>query len=137
MGCVDMALTLVGGVVTGVYSGAIVSRYSDFVKLKRDLRSVIQNIEYMGDGRVDDLKVPPQTNKYLFNLSSQLLSMSHKKAGLTVGEIDQKIDTVIRKHHTGKLTSEEMERENQEWQIAARLLKPNMFRILSPWVWRL
>lgn len=78
----DFITNLVIGILTGAYSGLIVTRASIFYSLKRQAHMLINNWEYIEDGQV--IFERELDTRQFRDIASELLRLGHREAGLAL-----------------------------------------------------
>lgn len=88
---VEAFISLVFGILTGLYSGAIVSRINRFSSLKSELLSVLNDIEYIsGDEREKNLC--SKSVKSIRQVGSDFFRFGHLKAGVVAFDVAKEIN---------------------------------------------
>lgn len=135
MSCDTIISLLLGiplSIITGLYSGAILSRYVRFAELRNEALRVIRTIDFMqeADG-VSILKTDDVAKLIL--ISSDLYFLKHRKAAETVNAIRSDIDEIVMHARIGRLKAGAFEQNYSNWQSRARTLPPNKLVLWSLW----
>lgn len=129
---ISLILALPIGVVTGLYSGVIVSRYSRFADLRNQLLRIIRTIDYMQEqGRVD-IKNDQDVAKTTL-IASDLFFLKHRRAGEVVSALRSDMDHMKILAMSGQTDVSGYEESYKKWQKIANDLTPNRLVLLSFW----
>lgn len=124
------------GILAGLYSGLIITRYSRFTSLRNEVIRIVRSINYMaGDTNlvITGLEELPKT----FLISSDLLSLHHRKAADTVLTVNAAIWESNSLAERGQITSEAYGERYLHWQKMIREMAPNKAIIFSIKSWHL
>ncbi|MGZ5540701.1 MAG: hypothetical protein ACXWE3_03120 [Methylobacter sp.] len=120
------------GLVSGLYTGLIVTRYSRFAELRNEALRIIRSIDFMETE--DKVRVSNNENvPNLLNISSDLLFLKHRKAGEQVIQLLKEVSSTTHEAQVGKLNVIEYGRCHAEWQRIARELPGNKIVLWSLW----
>jgi hypothetical protein len=124
-------ISLVTGVLAGLYSGLIVARISRFEELRNEIKRIILGFEFVYDGQTLELSTKRDPGA-LVNASSDLIAFGHEAAGNVSLSIYHEMSTVL---NVPGATYKMAECGFSQWQDSCREMKPNMKVILSlrPW----
>lgn len=127
-------ISLITGVVAGIYSGLIVTRVSRFEQLRDEVKRIILSIDYISDGNRVEFKIRRDIADIAF-VSSDLLFLGHKVAGDEVWLLFNEISDMLNSRST---TIDDMSKNYSLWQKRCRQLYPNLAIILSlkPWPYK-
>ena len=120
------------GLVSGLYTGLIVTRYSRFAELRNEVLRIIRLIDFMESGAV----VKVSNNKdvsSLVNIASDLLFLKHKKAGEEVLQLLRNISEKTKDAEQGKISVVEFDEQHAKWQKTARELPGNKVVLWALW----
>ncbi len=129
---ISLILALPIGVITGLYSGLIVSRYIRFSDLRNELLRIIRSIDF----------VQEEKHIYIFNdqdivkiplIASDLFFLQHKKAGEIVCDLRKAIDQTKILAIAGEMDISMYEEAYSQWQKMANKLPPNRLVLFSLW----
>ena len=132
----DSILSLVLGIpiglVSGLYTGLIVTRYARFAELRNETLRIIRAINFMqGESSLSitsDEDVPK-----LVLIASDLLFLNHQEAAKQVNEIFQEIASMTYDGRSSRVNSEEYGNRFKAWQQTARELPPNKMVLWALW----
>jgi hypothetical protein len=124
-------MALVPGTVAGYYSGLLMAKLSKFNTLKYEALRAIRSINYMGDDqRTQILQSDKAEDLYL--IASELLSLRHKKAGMTVTLVGKDLLNAIAACKSSSYAAEKLQTQISEWQRQIREINPSK-RFFLPW----
>ena len=129
---VSLLLGIPLSIVTGLYSGAILSRYIRCGDLRNETIRIIRTIDFTQEtGGVSITKTDDVAKLSL--ISSDLYFLEHRKAAEIVNAIRSDIDEMSVHAGTGRLKIEAFEKHYLNWQSMARTLPPNKLVLWSFW----
>lgn len=73
----NIVIGITTGIISGAYTGLIISKYILFTSLRREALRIIRRIEYVSGKGYSKTESLPE----ILLISSDLLSLNHKKAG--------------------------------------------------------
>ncbi len=129
---ISLLLSIPLGLVSGLYTGLIVTRYARFAELRSEALRIIRAIDFMSDGAGVQLSHHEDVPKLLL-ISSDLLFLRHKEAGEQMAQLLQRISTTNYEAQNGKLSVGEYNSQHTAWQEAARALPPNKLVLWAFW----
>ncbi|TBM08654.1 hypothetical protein EYY84_19860 [Hafnia alvei] len=92
----NILIGVITGILSGLYTGLIISKYILFTSLRREALRIVRRIDYIqGDGYRNHESLPE-----LALISSDLLSLNHKKAGATVMHVFADLNQEISRRDT-------------------------------------
>ena len=124
-------LELLIGLMGGLYTSLIVTRYAKFSDLKNKAINAIRNIDFMVKGDKLSISGDCDLNKLLVNIRGDLIGLQHHKAENILGGMAKEITDINIKANAGKLKLENYEQYYADWQSKCRKIRPNFFAILS------
>jgi hypothetical protein len=120
------------GLISGLYTGLIVTRYARFAELRNEALRIIRAIDYMEEGDFVSISNNEDVPK-LINVASDLLFLKHKKAGESVCEIHKDISEKTSEAIIGKINVSEFGESHSKWQKIARDLPGSKLIFWSLW----
>ncbi|MGY1425223.1 hypothetical protein [Lysobacter sp. A289] len=130
---VSLLLSLPIGIVSGLYSSLIVTKYARFSELRREALRIIRSINYIGDDT--KLQVTEPSNLSALSLiASDLYGLGHRAAGDTISSLYDIILGASMAASSGFITPAAYMTQHGDWQRRAREIGPNK-RIYLPWGW--
>lgn len=124
----NVTIGVATGLVTGLYSSFVVTRYHIFLDLKNEVLRTIQKIDY----RLIDSKLVITNNMGLGNLlyiSSDFCRLGHNAANEATGNLFKEISRVNIQAEMGQISSGEYANHFLEWQKSARNIAPSWRKI--------
>lgn len=128
----DLLLGIPLSIITGLYSGAILSRYVRFAELRNETLRVIRRIEFIQEANRVFISNSDDIAK-LSLIPSDLYFLNHRKAAETVSAIRSDIDEISMHASIGRLKTDAFEQNYSNWQNMARTLPPNKLVLWSLW----
>ena len=120
------------GLISGLYTGLIVTRYARFAELRNEVLRVIRIIDFMENGRVIDISHDQDVSK-LHLIASDFLFLGHRKAGEQTLVLSQKMNTINYSARHGHLSINKYGEHYSRWQNTARDLPGNKAVLWSLW----
>ena len=120
------------GIVGGLYSGLILSRYVRFAELRNEVLRIIRNIEFIQKGSVVTIDGDEGLSKLVL-ISSDFFFLKHTKAAERVNLISSKIIESTYAARSGKIDSDEYQKLISDCQYLARTLPANKAVLWSLW----
>lgn len=120
------------GIVSGLYTGLIVTRYARFAELRNEILRIIRNIEFIYEMPNIHFKNESDLSKLML-ISSDLLFLHHRIAGEQVAKLSREIQSSNDDARYGGVDINDYFGRHNRWQATARNLSPNMFVICSLW----
>ncbi|MDZ7594581.1 MAG: hypothetical protein U0932_08020 [Thiobacillus sp.] len=120
------------GLISGLYTGMIVTRYARFAELRNEALRIVRAIDYMSEEKSVRISNDEDVPK-LLHVSSDLLFLSHKEAGEQVSQLLQEIRTATDDARRGTISSTEYGGYHVAWQRAARELPPSKKVLWALW----
>lgn len=132
----DLIISLVLGVpfsiITGLYSGVILSRYIRFAELRNEVLRIIRTIDFMQE--IDRVLISNDHDvSKLALIVSDLIYLKHHKAAEIASAIRTDIDEISIHVRAGRLNVAAFEQNYSNWQNMARSLPPNRLVLWSLW----
>lgn len=115
----DLLIALVVGLISGAYSGLIVTRLTQFCQIRRGVWDFVNRLDTLGPCTVSDEKIDD-----LLYTSSNLLFLGHKNAGFMVTEMHLELRKIVEAH-------ESVREDRSRWLNIARHLPCNYRAIFS------
>jgi hypothetical protein len=120
------------GILSGIYSGVIVSRYARFAELRNEVLRVVRSICYISEE--SKIIISNDSNfSMLVLISSDLFFLKHKKSAERVNLISSQIREAGYKASNGQLTYDEYNKLILDCQFLARNLPANKAILWSLW----
>jgi len=119
-------------IITGLYSGAILSRYVRFSELRNEVLRIIRAIDFIQEQHGVSFSKTDDVAKLLL-ISSDLYFLKHRKAAEIVNAIRSDIDEISMHAGAGRLKVGAFEQNYSNWQNMARTLPPNKLVLWSLW----
>lgn len=119
-------------IITGLYSGAILSRYVRFADLRNEALRIIRAIDFIQETGCLTVSKNEDVAK-LTLISSDLYFLKHRKAAEIVNTIRSDINEMSIHAKAGRIGSESFEQSYINWQNMARTLPPNKLALWSFW----
>lgn len=129
---ISLLLGIPLSIITGLYSGAILSRYVRFSELRNETLRIIRTIDFMQEADGVSISKTDDIAKLIL-ISSDLYFLKHRKAAQTVNAIRSDIDEISRHASIGRLKVGAFEQNYSNWQYMARTLSPNKLVLWSLW----
>lgn len=129
---ISLLLGIPLSIITGLYSGAILSRYVRFSELRNETLRIIRTIDFMQEADGVSISKTDDIAKLIL-ISSDLYFLKHRKAAQTVNAIRSDIDEISRHASIGRLKVGAFEQNYSNWQNMARTLSPNKLVLWSLW----
>ena len=124
------------GVIAGLYSGLIITRYSRFTSLRSEAIRIVRTIDYMASNNNLVITRTEELPK-LFLIVSDLLSLKHRKAAETLSTLNAAILESNALAERGQITSGVYDQRYLHWQKMIREMSPNKAIIFSIKSWHL
>ena len=129
---ISLLLGIPIGILAGLYSGVILSRYTRFVDLRNEALRIIRTIDYMQES--DKVKITnDQDVSKLTLIASDLLFLKHRKAGEIVSALRSDIDEMTMHAKVGRLDATAFSQNYVIWQLTANTLPANKLVLWSLW----
>lgn len=132
----DIIISLLLGIplsiITGLYSGAILSRYVRFADLRNETLRIIRTMDFMQKSEGVFISKTDDVAKLIL-ISSDLYFLKHQTAAAIVNTIRADIDEISMHARVGRLKVEAFEQNYSNWQNMARTLPPNKLVLWSLW----
>ena len=119
-------------IITGLYSGAILSRYVRFSDLRNEALRIIRTIDFMQESGDVSISNTDDVAK-LTLISSDLYFLKHRKAAEIVNAIRADVDEISTHASVGRLKVSAFGQNYSNWQNMARTLPPNKLVLWSLW----
>lgn len=120
------------GLISGLYTGLIVARYSRFAELRNETLRIIRRIEFMEEGPSVHITNDEELPK-LHLIAGDLLFLGHKKAGEYVLELSGEMRKANHAARNGALDYATYSKTYERWQAKARALPGGKKVLLSFW----
>jgi hypothetical protein len=125
----DFMFNLILSVVSGIYAGLIVSRFVKFEDIRKEVKRVVHDIDFMNEGPNGELVMINEARiNDLHHCMSELLYLKHKNAANIVGSLISAISNA--KSQAGKPTGDVGD-FYQIWQSMVRKMTPDIKVLLS------
>ncbi len=128
----SLLLSIPIGIVSGLYTGIIVTRYARFAELRNEALRIIRNIDFNTEALNIRITNDHDVSKFVL-ISSDLFFLRHCKAGEKINELLREIQSTNIEAKSGKIDINEYSIRYSRWQVIARNLPPNKFVICSLW----
>jgi hypothetical protein len=129
---ISILLSIPIGIISGLYSGLIVTRYARFAQSRDELLRIVRKIQFVrADNSVriwNDEDVPN-----IVFIQSELYFLKHREAGRSVGQLCSEIMATNRRAKSGQINFDEYSERHGGWQNQGRNLRPRMQTIISLW----
>lgn len=129
---ISLLLGIPLSVITGLYSGAILSRYVRFSELRNEVLRIIRTIDFIQEQHGVSISKTDDVAKLIL-ISSDLYFLKHRKAAETVNAIRADIDEISMDASVGRLKVGAFEQSYSNWQNMARTLSPNKLVLWGLW----
>ena len=129
---ISLLLGIPLSIITGLYSGAILSRYVRFSELRNEVLRIIRKIDFTQEQHGLSISKNDDVAKLIL-ISSDLYFLKHRKAAETVNSIRAEIDEISMNASIGRLKVGAFEQNYSNWQHMARTLPPNKLVLWSLW----
>ncbi|NYZ62569.1 hypothetical protein [Luteimonas deserti] len=128
-----LLLSLPIGIVSGLYSSLVVTKYARFSELRREALRIIRSIDYIGDETHMTIREPRSLSS-LALIASDLYGLGHRPAGDKVKSLYDIILGANRSVVSGAMVTHTYMAQHADWQRQVREIGPNK-RIYLPWGW--
>jgi hypothetical protein len=128
---IEGLLGLAVGVISGLYSGLVVTRMARFDALKNEMKRLILAIDFIGDEREVHFRVRKDMGDFS-SIASDFGYLGHSKAANIALRLSSEIFSAV---GVNRQTVEEIDTQYRDWQKRCRELRPNMKVIYSPRLW--
>lgn len=128
-----LLLSLPIGIVSGLYSSLVVTKYARFSELRREALRIIRSIDYIGDDKQMIVQEPGNLGS-LALIASDLYGLGHRSAGDTVSSLYNIILGSNSSVVSGTMAPQTYMAHHSDWQRQVREIGPNK-RIYLPWGW--
>lgn len=129
---VSLLLGIPIGLVSGLYTGLIVTRYARFAELRNEVLRVIRIIDFMENNGSVDIRHDQDVPK-LHLIASDLLFLGHHAAGEQTLKLVQDMSNTNYSASRGKVSIQEYGKKYSEWQATARQLPGSKLVLWSLW----
>jgi len=120
------------GIISGLYTGIIVTRYARFAELRNETLRIIRSIDFMQESSSIQISNDHDVSKLIL-ISSDMFFLRHSKAGELVSQLSQQIQSTNIEARSGRINISEYSNRYGSWQASTRNLPPNKFVICSFW----
>lgn len=120
------------GIISGLYTGIIVTRYARFAELRNEALRIIRSIDFMQESSSIQISNDHDVSKLIL-ISSDMFFLRHIKAGELVSQLSQQIQSTNNEARYGRINISDYSNRYASWQTSARNLPPNKFVICSFW----
>ena len=124
-------LGLGAGVISGIYSGLVVTRMARFDSLKNELRRLILAIDFIGNESEVRLSVRKDVAD-LSAIASDFGQLGHREAADETLKLSSEIFSTVAARQE---PADTIEQQYSNWQKCCRRLRPNLRVIYSPRPW--
>ena len=125
---VSLLLGIPIGLISGLYTGLIVTRYARFAELRNEVLRIVRTIDFMENGARVDISNDHDVPKLVL-ISSDLLFLGHRVAGEQVIRLSSDMSTKNYSARHGQINVEEYGKHYASWQKTGREL-PGSKRVL-------
>lgn len=129
---ISLLLGIPIGLVSGLYTGLIVTRYARFAELRNETLRIIRTIDFMQDGSKVDVSNDHDVPKLVL-ISSDLLFLGHRTAGEQTMKLFTEMSNTNYSARAGKIGVEEYAEHCACWQKIARELPGSKLVLWSVW----
>ena len=129
---ISLILGIPIGLISGIYTGIIVSRLVRFAELRNETLRIIRGINFIERPPVIEVSNENETSKLIL-ISGDMYFLKHSKAGDILHSLSIEISRTNYEAKAGKTTLTEYSKHYEEWQIKARNLSPNKWVIFRLW----
>lgn len=127
----DLVMALVPGAIAGYYSGLLMAKQAKFNSLKHEALRCVRSINCVGDDTQTSLQRTDRVND-LHLISSELLHLKHKRAGLNFLQISREAGNLVASCELGNVPFQKVMESLEQWQKSIRAARPGL-RFLLPW----
>lgn len=129
---VSLVLGIPIGLVSGLYTGLFVARYSRFSELRNEVLRAIRSINFIENKQTIDI-INDRDVKNLPLIASDLLFLGHRVAGEHVLRLSQDVTTTNYSAKHGRVTIDQYTEKYSNWQNVGRQLPGNKAVLWSLW----
>lgn len=129
---ISLLLGIPIGIITGLYSGVIVSRYVRFAELRNQVLRIIRAIDFIQEPHGVAIRNNQDVSTLTF-IASDLMFLEHRRAGEIVSTLRAEIDEISLHAKVGRLNVSAYGQDFARWQQTARSLPPNRLVLWSLW----
>lgn len=129
---ISLLLGIPLSIITGLYSGVILSRYVRFAELRSEVLRIVRAIDYIQEPS-GVLITNDQDMANLPQVAGDLYFLKHRKAGDVVSAIRSDIDEMALHARAGRLKVGAFEQNHANWQQMARSLSPSKLVLWNLW----
>jgi hypothetical protein len=130
---ISILLSVPIGVIGGLYSGLIVTKYARFSDLRNQLLRIIRKIQFIATTG-NSMKIwNDEDVPNIILVQSDLYFLQHREAGHSVGRLCSEIMEANRLARSGRINIDDYSERHRRWQHEGRKLKPRMQTIFSLW----
>lgn len=129
---ISLLLGMPLSIITGLYSGVILSRYVRFAGLRNEVLRIIRTIDFMQELGGVSISNTDDVAK-LALISSDLYFLEHREAAEIVNAIRSDISEISMHAGVGRLKVAAFGQSHSNWQTMARTLPPNKLVLWSLW----
>jgi hypothetical protein len=120
------------GIISGLYTGIIVTRYARFAELRNETLRIIRSIDFMQESAFIHISNDEELSKFML-ISGDMYFLKHSKAAEQVNQLRDDIEASNREARFGRISMSDYSKRYGNWQDIARNLSPNKFVICSLW----
>ena len=124
--------TILISILSGIYSGVIVSRYSRFAELRNEVLRIIRSIDFMDESSHIAISKDEGVSK-LQLISSDFIFLKHSRAASLLNMLAKEIQQVNYKAKQGQISIDDYSVAYSNWQALARKLPANNLVLWSLW----
>lgn len=118
------------GIISGLYTGIIVTRYARFAELRNEALRIIRSIDFMQESSFIQINNDHDVSRLIL-ISSDMVFLRHSKAGELVNQLSKEIQSTNIAARSGQINIIDYSNYYGDWQTRARNLPPNKFVIFS------
>ena len=128
----ELIVNVLSGLLGGLYTGLVVTRYVRISELRNEAIRIVQQIEYMDEpGR--GFQVNDPSSNSLIYISSDLYRLGHQAGGDSIGKVMKEISEYNYGAKAGRVSCHQYDNQMKKWQAIIRTL-PAARRVLwRPW----
>jgi hypothetical protein len=126
----SIPVSLICGIISGLYTGLIVTRYSRFSALRNEALRIIRVIDFIDEKEYINISNTDDVGK-IFLIAMDLEFLGHEKAANKLYKISNEITSVNYEAGIGKINYSEYHEGFRLWQVNARSISPSKKVVFS------
>jgi hypothetical protein len=123
-------VSILTSIISGLYTGLIVTRYTRFSDLRNESLRIIRKIDYVEERGITVITNDKDISD-LCLIGSELILLSHKEASNEIFKLHKEIISSIYEARNGRISSKEFNDKFILWQNVAREIPPNKIVLWS------